>query len=344
MDRKLWEPLQRFESRDFLTRHYKKLHGRSLNAQRAHEIGACFTQGREYFSSASTASETVKPLLLYYGVASLSKGTTLLKDRNKSEESLTPAHGLTTVDWANILNGGISEVLNLRIQASRGLFSEFVLAVGNEQSYVWLDKHNRPGSFKNDFGEISFLKDSSQLTLADLLSREPDLLHEFEIANDGWGNIDLGSVVALDNVLRIHFTFNPGVDPKKVLEMHRFPDKATLSVEPNPMYRHIPQLQTLCVEIPASGDVRKRLVPLAVDQGNGMEWIIRPLPNGDNIVDIHRLFMESFILGMFSRYFPSKWMSLLRSEKGDIARSVVLAAIARIEDRFPHLLCEQLPS
>lgn len=35
-------------------------------------------------------------------------------------------------------------------------------------------------------------------------------------------------------------------------------------------------------------------------------------------------------------------MGLLRSEKGDIARSVILAAVARIESKFPKLFREQL--
>lgn len=344
MDRKLWEPLQRFESRDYLTRHYKKLHNRSLNMQRANEIGSCFTQGREYFFSASTASETVKPLLIYYGIASLSRGATLLKDISKREESLTPAHGLMTIDWAKILHTGISEVLNLRIQSSKGLFQEFVSAVGNGQSYSWLNKDGRIGSFKKEFGELAFFKDDSQLSLGDLLSRERELFCEYEIANDGWGNVDVGVVVALEASLRIHFSITQQGSAEDMINLYQFPTSSKISIEPHPQYSHVPQLKTLCIEIPATGEDLKRYAPLAIEQGTNLGWIIRPFSNGDNIIDIHRMFMESFILGMFSRYFPSRWMSLLRSEKGDIARSVVLAAIARIEDRFPRLLHDQLPS
>ncbi len=340
MDRKLWEPLQRFESRDYLSRHYLKQHGRALNAQRAHEIGSCFTQGREYFTSASTASDAVKPLLLYYGVASLARGVTLLKDSRKREESLTPAHGLMTIDWAKTLHAGISEVLDLRVQCSKGTFPEFAAAVGNGQSYTWLDGNNRPGGFKNDFGDIKFLHDGSQISLSDLLSRERDLAHEFEIANSGWGNTDFGTVVALPNCIRIHFTPIAGSDMARAIEQYGFPETAKSGVMPNP---RVSQLPSLCIEIAGVGEDLKKLVPLAVDQDKNIGWIIRPLANGDNIVDIHRMYIESFILGMLSRYFPSKWMSLLRSEKGDIARSVILAASARIESTFPQLLRDQIP-
>lgn len=341
LDRKIWEPLQRFESRDYLARHYEKQHGRSLSAQRAHEIGSCFTQGREYFTSASTASDAVKPLLLYYGVASLGRGVTLLLDSRKREESLTPAHGLGAVEWAKTLHAGISNVLKLKVQCSKGTFPEFVNAVGNGQSYTWLDKDRRAGGFRNDFGEIRFLSDGSLISLGDLLSREKDLAGEYEIANDGWGNTDIGSVVALESCIRVFFIPAAGRDMGAAITSYGFPETAKASLQASPVY---PQLRTLCVEIPASGEDRKKVIPMAVDQDKNIGWLIRPFSNGDNIIDIHRMFIESFMLGMLSRYFPSKWMSLLRSEKGDISRSVILAAIARIETEFPKLLRNHLPS
>jgi YaaC-like Protein len=335
VDRKIWEPLQRFESRDYLAKYYNKQHGRSLNAQRAHEIGSCFTQGREYFTSASTASDAVKPLLLYYGVASLSRGVTLLKDSNKREESLTPAHGLTVEDWAKTLHAGIADVLKLKVQCSRGTFPEFVKAVGNSQSYTWLDQNVRTSGFKNEFGKVNFVTDSSFISLGDLLSREKDLASEYEIANDGWGNTDFGHVVALDSCIRVHFIPIQGRDIESAISSYCFPSTSSISCRPSPVY---PQLQTHCVEIPASGEDRKKIVPMALDQDKNVGWLIRPFPNGDNLIDIHRMFVEAFMLGMLCRYFPSKWMSLLRGDKGDIARSVILATIVRIESKFPQLL------
>lgn len=255
MDRKLWEPLQRFESRDYLAKYYSKEHGRSLNTHRAHEIGSCFTQGREYFTSASTASDAVKPLLLYYGIASLSRGVTLLKDSKKREESLTPSHGLTTLDWAKTLHNGISNVLNLRVQCSKGTFPEFVSAVGNGQSYAWLSKDNRTGHFKKDFGKLSFITDGSFLSLGDFLSREKDLSSEYEIAIDGWANTDFGHVVALDNCIRIYFARIKDRDIESAISSYRFPTSSSVSIEPSPGY---PQLQMICVEIPALGEDQKK--------------------------------------------------------------------------------------
>jgi hypothetical protein len=281
----------------------------------------------------------VKPLLLYYGVASLARGATLLKSSNKREESLTQGHGLTTIDWSRTLHGGIANVLSLRVRATKGTFTEFVEAVGNGQSYTWLGADNRAGHFKKDFGAVKFLSDSSLISLSDLLSREQALAAEYEIANDGWGNTDFGNVVALDDCIRVYLMPTAGVDTASAIKSYGFPASATASLQPSPIY---PQLQTLCIEVPASGEDRKMVAPMSSDQDKNLGWLVRPFPNRDNMIDLHRMFVEAYILGMLSRYFPSKWMSLLRSEKGDIARSVILAAVARIETTFPKLVRDQL--
>jgi len=341
VNRKLWERLQRFESRDYVTRHYQKHHGKTLNAQRAHEIGSCFTQGREYFRSASDASDTVQPLLLYYSVASIARGVTLLMDASKREESLTPGHGLITIDWPKTLHAGIANVLNLRIQATRGTFPEFVKAVGNGESYAWLTQTLQPGFFKQHFEQPRFLADQSLISLDDLLSRERDLAAEYEIANDGWGSTDFGTVMPSEAGLRVY------IDPVKGREMagrisaYGFPEGSTVFAAPNPRF---PQIQSLCVEIGVKGEDMKKVLPMATGQDQGLGWLIQPFANGDKLIELHRMFLQAYIFGMLSRYFPSKWMAILRSDKGDIARSVILAAIARIETKFPELIGDQLPS
>ena len=83
-----WQSLSRFESYDFVARWYQKAHQRKPNAAKVSQINACFIQGREYFSNAASSAMSVKPLLLYYGALSLSRGVILANNPRKKEESL----------------------------------------------------------------------------------------------------------------------------------------------------------------------------------------------------------------------------------------------------------------
>ena len=262
------------------------------------------------------------------------------EEKEKKEESLTPGHGLVTVGWAETLSGGIGKLLLLEVEATKGTFTEFVEALGNGQSYAWLNPNLQTGRFRKDYGAPSFLTDGTKLSLGDLLSRERELAAEFEIANDGWGNTDFGRVLALEDRVRVHFMTITGDDRVAGLKAYQFPASAVYSQQPDPIHGTLP---TACVEMLAEGEARKELLPMAYKQDTQVGWLVRPFANGDNLIDIHRLVIESYILGMLCRYFPSKWMALLGSDKGDIARSVILAAIDRIEREFPKLLTDQLP-
>ena len=91
MDRNVWNNLSCFQTNDFIRREYKRLHGGSINAGKTKEIISCFVQGQEYFRNAAAAAETVRPLLLYYGVTSLSVGSILFLNREAREVNHTAA-------------------------------------------------------------------------------------------------------------------------------------------------------------------------------------------------------------------------------------------------------------
>ena len=67
-------------------------------------MSACFAHGRQYFRNAARSEMSVKPLLLYYGALSCSRGVILANNAEKKEESLKPRHGLETVDRQTRLN------------------------------------------------------------------------------------------------------------------------------------------------------------------------------------------------------------------------------------------------
>ena len=167
-----WQSLSRFESYDFVSRWYQKAHQRKPNAAKVSQINACFIQGREYFSNAASSAMSVKPLLLYYGVLSLSRGVILANNPNKKEESLKKSHGLEQGNWQGTLKGGIKDVLELQIRSTDGTFSELVEVCHNLKTmYKFAGPTNEMVSDGHNLGDIEFATDQSVLTLDALISR-----------------------------------------------------------------------------------------------------------------------------------------------------------------------------
>lgn len=88
MDQEIWHQLLPLESRDITKKWFSIIHGRELNTRRTKEINAAAKQAREYFRNASKADYSVRPLLTFYGVASLSRSFLLLLKRDGGEEKL----------------------------------------------------------------------------------------------------------------------------------------------------------------------------------------------------------------------------------------------------------------
>jgi len=117
---------------------FNKIHGRDLNERRAKEITAAARQGREFFRNSAAADNSVKPLLTFYGVASLGRALTLLLRRDGGEEGLTKGHGLETVDWSKQLSGdlsvGLRALSGLKVRTCSGLFSDLAKHTANRMS------------------------------------------------------------------------------------------------------------------------------------------------------------------------------------------------------------------
>src|SRR5258708_10400923 len=126
-----WERLSLYESRDLLSRFYKKRHGGQLSAGKANEIIAHLAQGRGFFASARQSSELARPLLLYYGVYALSRGLVLFLDARMREFSLPPSNGIAAEDWQNVLSGGIDKLPDLPLKITGGTFEVLSKATRN---------------------------------------------------------------------------------------------------------------------------------------------------------------------------------------------------------------------
>src|SRR5262245_1989886 len=127
--------LSHLQSFDLVQREFHRWHGRELNAERTWEIVSSFVQGQEYFESAATAAEAVRPLLLYYGVLSLSRGLIIFL-QNISEAALKPSHGLEMKSWRDTLAAKDRNVLDLSVSITEGTFSELASATRNGTSLL----------------------------------------------------------------------------------------------------------------------------------------------------------------------------------------------------------------
>ena len=181
MSNQEWHEISRFESYDLAKSWYQQTHQRQMNATKTRQVNAFFIQGREYFKSASSSDMSVKPLLLYYGVLSLSRGAILLRNDSKKGEALAQSHGLKGVNWRGTLSEGIKNILDLKIQAERGTFLELVESIPNvHQAHYFRHDSSSKAVLDHNLGDIRFCTEGEHLTLGDLLSRLKQTMHAFQ--------------------------------------------------------------------------------------------------------------------------------------------------------------------
>ena len=79
------------------------------------------------------------------------------------------------------------------------------------------------------------------------------------------------------------------------------------------------------------------------DSGETM-LVIQGFLNGDKLTEFIKLYLVSYVLGMIARYLPSKWLSLLRNDKGDFAQPLLVGATEELEINFAKEFSKQLNS
>jgi hypothetical protein len=329
-----WEIIANYESFELIKRAYETRHGRTPGTRHAREIAAPFSHARSYFRSAVDAELTVKPLLLYYGVVSLSRGITLFMSRGLRESALTPSHGLSVRDWSASLNREKPDFGTLRMSVTAGgSLIDLARATGNRS----LLRAN--SSAVNYRAECPPLTTGSEFTLADLLSREPALQeHQLRWTNQtncapltGLQSDDPPS----DSVtIKLPKKANPPVD--RALADRIFQGtQYQLSGEDDDAF---------CYRGPNS----VAALPALTDRANpnflgiGDIWITASMTNGLRLSKINALFSLSYALGMLVRYFPTQWTALVRGQIDDAALPTLAAAVEFIEANFPSIVVDFL--
>ncbi|MVN76446.1 hypothetical protein GO988_08925 [Hymenobacter sp. HMF4947] len=325
-----WDTLAGFESRDLISRHFKKRHGIEANAGKIREIASSFTQGREYFTSAIAANIAVKPLLLYYGVLSLSRGLILFLSPNLRETSLKPSHGLEVTNWQSCLAN--KDFASLEIRVGNGTFSELLTAVKNKSYF----RSNT--SFVNWGISFEQPKEGEKLSFYALASGFPDLHRELA----AWSNMPYERLglegFKIDKPNSKYVITVYGGDSK-----HR----AIEACFPTEVFHN--------KEVSISKNITSIFLPFPLIHyprfvysfnGSFSEIghinIVDYLPNCESLCDIGQFYMAAYILGMMSRYFPTTWISLGRTEKGDVIYPFILKLIKYIQRYFPKIVLDHL--
>ncbi|MFO7969842.1 MAG: YaaC family protein [Candidatus Izemoplasmatales bacterium] len=324
---KIWNELLQYETRDLVERFVNKRHGKALNANRALQINSNFIQGRAYFESAEKASFTVRPLLQYYGVMALSKGLILSLDYSKTEAQLKSSHGLEVKNWKEIIKSKQYE--NLEITIGNGTFWELI-SVTKNSNYL------RANSTKiNYYAPMTPSKIGNIFTLKQLINYFPDLRKEYfswieeELAFEVLRSVNIDS-----SKDKVEVLLNGEIDKKKLeLYFHR---------------NHCPDwkigysgINTLIVFD------KKEWFPNVTQMWHsshdiGDACIVPTLPNDIGLNMISSLYMISYVLGMMARYFPTAWISLKRSEKGDKIYPFVYRILDFIHEKFPIIILDFL--
>ncbi|MBP2443777.1 YaaC family protein [Rhizobium leguminosarum] len=338
MNSQVWQSLLHLESRDTVTDWFERIHGRQLNARRSKEIIASARQGREYFRSADTASFTVRPLLAFYGVASLCRSLTLLHRKDAGEEGLKQGHGLETVAWSSTLSSdmpaALASINKLRVRTCGGLFSD-LLAVTSARRVLHI--YDRAIAVSVDGEEQSL---GREISFSDILDRLPDIetvpsterprrwirLKALDYSPEAGATIAVyGSAehpVCVEYA-KAGFVVSAEEDP-----YDRGGDRTVLTADSATFRRYFPQFLDTRV-IRTVGGLPSAHITSKFHQD---VWFSQ----------ISVTYMVSYILGMLARYYPTHWSALMGGEKGDAIWPKINAAQVYVEAALPELIVESI--
>ncbi|GHV78250.1 hypothetical protein AGMMS49944_00410 [Spirochaetia bacterium] len=323
-----WNRLLEFETRDLIERYVKDKHGRKCSAKQIMEISSNFIQGREYFKNAKQAAITVKPLLQYYGVSALCRGLVLACTPYISEAALKPSHGLETIKWQESL--AKRDFGGLTVAIRHGAFYELLSYTENKVYF----KHNSSAISYSQCLEVPQI--GTEIKLNDLLLTFPDLAGEYKT----WSQNKLHyAILQTFNILNGTHEYEYGINktcgketieelfPKILLGDYDLSDSGSSTI------------------IKTKDSYLLLFAQIFTDSfnaGMGEIALTKPINQHVYLSSLAQFYVVSFFLGMLSRYFPSVWISLSRTEKGDSIFPLVVKIIDMIDDYFPELILNYL--
>lgn len=315
---KTWNKLLEFETRDLVERFIQKKHNRKASARQILEITSNFIQAREYFINSKKSNISVKPLLQYYAVTSMARGLILATSPKLSESALQPHHGLETSNWQNSLTDKKFDELTVIIR--NGTFYELLLATSNKSYF----KNNSNGiSWKFNF---DIPKVGEKIRFIDLIQTISDLSDEYE----SWVEKKL-YFFQMESFIPTSESIQYGYKLGKYLKG----TDEVLNVFINENYD---KFEIKGSNIITSNETHPQFSQRFYDifnTGTGEIVLTKAIHKDLHINTLSQFYLLSYFMGMLARYFPSIWMSISRSQKGDAIYPLFIKAMEHIENHYP---------
>ncbi len=330
MNKEIWQQLLSLENRDITQKWFNQIHGRELNLRRSIEINAASRQAREYFRNANNSSNSVRPLLTFYGVASLSRALLLLLRCNGGEETLKAGHGLMTVDWGNTLSGdlskGLSSLGELKISTCSGLFSDFLKETENRIS-IHLNSSGVDWKLNYNIPELN-----KQITLFELFERIPDLERDY---------LNIEKEIKYAPVSQMTYSsekgFNACVNAQQFEGFKNIYENLGYEVNKNGnLYNITCNQEIFAKNLPL---ILHKYIYKTFGTIPAL-YIVEPFQNMENYSQLSVTYIIAYFLGMLVRYYPTHWISLVQGEKGDSCWPLLNRAQHFVEATYPELVIE----
>ncbi|HCG7921957.1 TPA: hypothetical protein NJ501_004384 [Vibrio parahaemolyticus] len=327
LDSKVWQKLLVLESQDAVSRLYTKIHNRSLSTARVIAVNNAAKQAREYFRNSFASNYSVRPLLTFYGVASLSRALILLLKTRGGEETLTAGHGLTVEDWRSNFSGelhkGLEGLLDLKVHLCKGLFEDLMEGINNT-SYLHVRSSQSDWSIGYDLPDHQL-----SLSFGDVLSRLPDLRHELETAEYQPMSFFTEQVLYSEEA-GVTVTM-PSVPPE--FYRQRFIELG-YEIVGHKTFKATTEVFSKSTAIFTHSHLNKQF-------GSIPRLAMSP-PIGDKgtFSEISLLYISSYFMSMLVRYYPTYWVSLVQGGKGDVFWPSIYKAQQIVENTFPELVIE----
>jgi hypothetical protein len=325
-----WNIISNYEAADLVKVRYKAKHNWEPNAALCREITAPFVQARHYYQAAAVADRTVKPLLLYYGVISLSRGLVLFLSKKLREAALAPSHGLSIRGWSSVLSAPRPDIgsLKLVVNAS-GSFVELLKATGNRN----LLRAN--SSAVNKPWDCDAVPTNAALTLGELLDRLPELADQLKrwrtpkcmkFSNKQINGSEESEITVHRNELYIDDNFVMDVFGRAYCKLVSSNAAQVVIATTDKGKVHCIVTDRIAENFLGIGD----LVLSAAYQ------------SGAQLNKLSQLFAISYTLSMLVRYHPAFWMDFIHQRIGDAGLPSILRVIDCLETQFPQIVVDFL--